>query len=291
MKVRLAFSVAAHLEPEVLLVDEVLAVGDARFQRKCLNKMEGVGREGRTVVFVSHNMPAITRLCPRAILFEDGQVCADGPTPEVAARYLMEGGAMGAVREWADPAAAPGGEIARLRAVRVRDASGEVTAIAGIREAIAVEMEYDVLRAGYRLMPNFHFLTEDGMIAFQTHDIDPEWLGRPRPAGRFVSRVVVPGNLLNECTMFVSAGMQAMEPTIPQFYEPDAVAFQVVDGLEAEESARGDHGGTIHGAVRPKLDWSNQWDPVFGDEFGTDVADPIGDANLLAQASARGKKA
>ena len=81
MYMRLAFAVAAHLEPEILLVDEVLAVGDARFQKKCLNKMQDVGQQGRTVLFVSHNMQAITRLCQRAILLEGGTMVQDGPVP------------------------------------------------------------------------------------------------------------------------------------------------------------------------------------------------------------------
>ena len=92
MKVRLAFAVAAHLEPEILIIDEVLAVGDARFQKKCMDKMKDVGKHGRTVLFVSHNMQAITRLCPRTILLSDGQVLADGPSPEMVSIYLNSEG-------------------------------------------------------------------------------------------------------------------------------------------------------------------------------------------------------
>jgi lipopolysaccharide transport system ATP-binding protein len=91
MKVRLAFSVAAHLEPELLIVDEVLAVGDADFQRKCLDKMEDVGQQGRTVLFVSHNMAAISRLCQRAIWLEEGRVIEDGPAHQVVASYMTSG--------------------------------------------------------------------------------------------------------------------------------------------------------------------------------------------------------
>jgi lipopolysaccharide transport system ATP-binding protein len=91
MRVRLAFAVAAHLEPEILIIDEVLAVGDAAFQQKCLNKMQDVGDEGRTVFFVSHNMPAVTRLCERVIMLSDGQLVADGPTHEIVARYMHGG--------------------------------------------------------------------------------------------------------------------------------------------------------------------------------------------------------
>src|SRR5690348_9588702 len=102
MYVRLAFAVAAHLEPEILIVDEVLAVGDVRFQKKCLNKMQDVGQQGRTVVFVSHSMAAITRLCSRTILLDEGRVLADGPTHQVVADYLNAGLGTSAEREWRD---------------------------------------------------------------------------------------------------------------------------------------------------------------------------------------------
>src|SRR2546421_4416499 len=102
MYLRLAFAVAAHLEPEILLVDEVLAVGDARFQRKCLDKMQDAGKQGHTVLLVSHNMPTITRLCPRTILLDQGHVLKDGPSHEVASEYLNGGLGMSAARVWPD---------------------------------------------------------------------------------------------------------------------------------------------------------------------------------------------
>ncbi len=116
MYVRLAFAVAAHLEPEILIVDEVLAVGDASFQRKCLDKMQEVSQHGRTVLFVSHNMPAITRLCERTILLDEGQVMSDGPSHQVVNAYLKSGLGTTAVREWLDKTKAPGNDIARLLA-------------------------------------------------------------------------------------------------------------------------------------------------------------------------------
>src|SRR5688500_6212020 len=126
MYLRLAFAVAAHLDPDILLVDEVLAVGDARFQRKCLDKMEDVRQAGRTVVFVSHHMPAVTRLCPRTILLEDGAITFDGPSHEAVGLYLGAGTRTNAGREWTDLRSAPGNEIVRLRALRVRTEDGEI---------------------------------------------------------------------------------------------------------------------------------------------------------------------
>ncbi|HEY0084154.1 MAG TPA: polysaccharide ABC transporter ATP-binding protein, partial [Pyrinomonadaceae bacterium] len=153
MYLRLAFAVAAHLEPEILIVDEVLAVGDSAFQKKCLNKMQDVGQEGRTVIFVSHNMPAVTRLCPRAIMLGQGQILADGPTPKVIHMYLDSGLGMAAAREWPESSNAPGDDFVRLRAVRVRDGQGEVSETMEIRQPVTIEIEYEVLRPGKRLSP------------------------------------------------------------------------------------------------------------------------------------------
>ncbi|MGH7926316.1 MAG: ABC transporter ATP-binding protein, partial [Candidatus Binatia bacterium] len=152
MQLRLAFAVAAHLEPEILLVDEVLAVGDIRFQKKCLSKMQDVGHHGRTVLFVSHDMNAVTRLCPRCLLLDDGRLIKDGVAHEVVSAYLHSGLSTTAAREWADPAKAPGGPLARLRAVTVRNEAGRVTDAVDIRKPITIETSYEVLKPGSVLM-------------------------------------------------------------------------------------------------------------------------------------------
>lgn len=257
MRLRLAFAVAAHLEPEILLVDEVLAVGDFRFQKRCLSKMDEVTRQGRTVLYVAHNMPAIARLCGRAILLAEGRVVQDGPAPEVIGTYLNSGQGTSAAREWPDPEKAPSGEIARLRAVRVLDEAGEVADTIDIRRPVRVEMEYDVLKPGYLLLPNMHFCNEEGVYAFGAQDLDPEWRGRRRPVGRYVSTVWIPGNLFAEGMFFVDANMNTLQPFIFQFQCRSAVAFQVVDSLEGD-SARGDWTGKMRGLVRPMLNWTTR---------------------------------
>ena len=145
MYLRLAFAVAAHLEPEILIVDEVLAVGDASFQKKCLNKMENVGQQGRTVLFVSHNMPAVTRLCQRVVLLSEGSVLEDGPSSHVVGAYLKSGLGTTAAREWekSDPER-PAGEVAGLLAVRILSESGAVVEAVDIRRPIRLEIEWDV---------------------------------------------------------------------------------------------------------------------------------------------------
>lgn len=257
MQLRLAFAVAAHLEPEILLVDEVLAVGDARFQKKCLSKMEDVGQHGRTVLFVSHNMPAVTRLCKRCLLLESGRLVKDGPAHEVVSAYLHSDTGTTAEREWADADSAPGGEIARLRAVKVRDQDGLISEALDIRQPVTIEMTFEVLRSGAVLLPFFMFYNEEGLLAFAANDLDPAWRGRPRPQGEYRSSVHIPGNLLAEGSLFVGAGLTSEGPVV-QFYVSEAVAFHVIDSLDGN-SARGDFGGHMLGVVRPMLPWSTQF--------------------------------
>ena len=260
MYVRLAFAVAAHLEPEILLVDEVLAVGDARFQRKCVDKMQDIGQQGRTVLFVSHSMPAITRLCPRTILLEEGRVLRDGPSHRVVSSYLVSGLGATAAREWPDLSQAPGNDMVRLRAVRVRTEDGRITDTVDIRRPVAIEMEYEVLKSGSQLVSNLHFYNEEGICVFVAADYDPSWRGKPRAEGRYVSTAWIPGNFLSEGSLIVGAAISTMNPVVVHIYERDAVAFQVIDTLDGN-SARGDYAGPMPGVVRPLLCWTTKFSP------------------------------
>ena len=262
MYMRLAFAVAAHLEPEILIVDEVLAVGDAQFQKKCLGKMQDVGQQGRTVLFVSHNMPAIARLCERVILLDGGRVVRDGSPHNAVGTYMTGEHGTTAVREWPDPATAPGGDVARLLAVRIRTQDGAIPEAVDIRRPVGVEMEYEILRAGHVLSPYCVFYTAEGVTAFTTDDLgDPAWGPRPRPEGHYVSTTWVPGNFLSEGTLFVSVGAITMDPVVRQFEERDVVAFHVVDTLDGD-SARGDWAGPMSGVVRPLLEWRTRFTPA-----------------------------
>jgi len=261
MYLRLAFAVAAHLEPEILIVDEVLAVGDAQFQRRCLDKMRDVSREGRTVLFVSHNMSAVSRLCNRTILLDGGLLSLDGPTQEVVCKYLSTGRATGGLREWDDPMKAPRGEIARLHAVRVRMQDEQIADAVDIRQPVGLEMEYDVLLPGYVMLAFFNVFNDTGIHVLELVDLDPEWRGRPRPAGRYGVTAWIPGNLLAEGLLVVSAGVTTLAPSILQFNELEAVSFHVFDSLDGD-SARGDWAGTMTSVVRPLLQWTTQFSPA-----------------------------
>ncbi|MGA8871635.1 MAG: ABC transporter ATP-binding protein [Candidatus Acidiferrales bacterium] len=255
MQTRLGFAVAAHLDPEILLVDEVLAVGDANFQRKCLQKMHDVSQQGRTVVFVSHNMQAVVRLCPRVILLDQGQVVRDGPAHEVVSTYLDSGSGCIASREWRDSNCAPGSAMGRLLAVRVRGEDGQVRETFDIRRSVMIEMEYEILKAGHVVIPYHNLENHEGIELFSALDRDPQWRRRPRPVGRYLSTVRIPGNFLNEGLHVVTSGIATLLPQKVEFYVRDAAAFHIVDS-PGDDTARSDWSHSLSGVVRPALTWT-----------------------------------
>src|SRR6266852_4341068 len=254
MYVRLAFAVAAHLEPEILIVDEVLAVGDVNFQRKCLNKMEDVRQHGRTILFVSHNMDAVTRLCQRAILVSHGVIQKDGSAAEVAGAYLLSSLRTTAERTWPSGDTAPGNNVVRLRGMRVRDEKGETLDNSDIRRRVGLEVVYEVLEPGHVLSCHLALSNESGVRLFGTSDLDPKWRA-PRPAGLFTSTAWIPGNFLAEGAVLISASVATFKPFRFHFVVRDVIGFHVTDPLEGG-SARGDWDGEVTGLVRPILPWT-----------------------------------
>jgi len=260
MYLRLAFSVAAHLNPEILMIDEVLAVGDAAFQRKCLNKMKEIREDGRTILFVSHNMQAVTRLCKRLIYLSHGVIVDDGPSDQVASTYLGSRLQSTSEKRWEINSDAPGNDITRLCSVRIRNEGGETTDTIDIRRPVGIEMEFEVLEPGHVLVPNYHFTSEDGVYVFVATDQDPEWHRRPRPTGRYISTAWIPGNFLSEGALRVGAAVSTMSPVFVHFFAESVIAFQVVESHEGH-SARGDYAGPMPGFVRPLLSWTTQFQP------------------------------
>jgi lipopolysaccharide transport system ATP-binding protein len=127
-----------------------------------------------------------------------------------------------------------------------------------IHKPIFIEMEFDILESGYKLLPFHCFINEEGACIFTIVDTDPNWQGRPRPSGKYISTVMIPGNLLSEGILFVESGLTTLEPRLWQFHERDVVSFQVIDSFDGN-TARGDWGGTFKGAVRPLLKWTNEY--------------------------------
>ncbi|MBC8140048.1 MAG: ABC transporter ATP-binding protein, partial [Armatimonadetes bacterium] len=247
MYVRLAFAVAAHLNPEILIVDEVLAVGDAQFQRKCLGKMQDVAQEGgRTVLFVSHNMAAVRALCNRALFLKNGQLTMDDSTDAVTALYVAEA-ETGAAELFFSPERSPSPDFF-LRHVRVLDQTGAVAPAIDGREPFTVEIAYTVSAPIANLRMKFGVQTPEGVLAAYTHD--PEWSTRPRHTpGEYVSQCVFPPHTFNEGTFLV--GIMADVPNERVLQQTDyALSFRIEDvaghGASAEKLA---------GIMRPKLEW------------------------------------
>jgi lipopolysaccharide transport system ATP-binding protein len=250
MYVRLAFAVAAHLEPEILIVDEVLAVGDAQFQKKCIGKMEEVGNEGRTVIFVSHSMPTVTSLCSRAILLESGRVVKDGPTSEVVMHYYTSGQSSPASADFSRTHV--GDTYVRLLKGEIKNGRGEVALESYIDEPIVVEMTFEVLQeVAFNLVPNFYFYTAEGAIAF----VSMSNVRKINEKGRYMAACHIPGGLLNEGAYFIAFAISSFGAGVKvHFFEHDALSVNIID-LMRDVSTRSEWVGAMPGVVRPKLFW------------------------------------
>jgi lipopolysaccharide transport system ATP-binding protein len=250
MRVRLAFAVAAHLDPEILLIDEVLAVGDVAFQKRCLDKMGEVTKEGRTVIFVSHNMGAVRSLCREVVLLEAGAIVSKGAVHQVVDEYLFMMGRRVVARGqvvWS-PGSGPGSDHIRCDALRLLDGEGEVRSVFLATEAVIVEFEYTVHKVlkGFR----FHltFATERGEVAFRTTDHN-----RRRAVlkpGKYVASCVIPADLLNkrQYVVMIGGGIPGVRAHIESV---SALTFQVQGGS---------HGSNFPekwpGVVAPKVKWN-----------------------------------
>jgi lipopolysaccharide transport system ATP-binding protein len=258
MFMRLAFSVAAHLDPEILLVDEVLAVGDAQFQKKCLGRMEELGHSGRTVIFVSHSMPSVLRLCPRVILLDRGDVVADGRASGVIRHYLESGFGSTAQREWGTPDEGPGDKVVRLKSVRVVTEDGSSAEDVDIERAVGIEVEYWHLSDAPAISPSvgLHFFNEEGVCLFISHDgNNRRWRETQRQRGIVTATCWIPGNYLAEGRISVDVWVIDFRQKTDHASERDAVSFQVVD-RSSGSGVRGEYANDWPGVVRPMLDWS-----------------------------------
>lgn len=250
MYVRLAFAVAANLDPEIMVIDEVLAVGDAAFQRKCLGKMSENAGAGRTVLFVSHNMAAINRLCSRAILLDKGRLIADGSAAEVTAKYLSNAEGESGIRSW-DLPNAPGTSELRLLSVQLLGEDGQTVSVVDVRERLVLRIEYFVQQPGLRFRCTLGFTTQ-GIYAFAA--MEPKEEVRAQ-RGVYYSSITVPPHLLAEgeyvinVSIFSSSGAKVHYVSLR-----DAISFQVYDTMTGD-SSRGDYAQNFAGVVRPLLQW------------------------------------
>jgi lipopolysaccharide transport system ATP-binding protein len=251
MYLRLAFAVAAHLEPEILMVDEVLAVGDVAFQERCLGKIQEVAQSGRTVLLVSHNMGAILRLCRRVLYFNGGSIASDGPAAETVAEYIRANTEVSG--RGADLSSHPNatGEEARITAIRVTTSDGEPAGVINSDSPFLIEVDYE-----WRKSVPLGRLTIDvrdsaHQVIFVTHDDDqPALRGVPRKTGRYTARCMVPGFLLNSGDYYISVHVSI--PGVKWCVQIDYVATFRIDASAG--LAAGD-GGNRPGVILPLLEW------------------------------------
>jgi lipopolysaccharide transport system ATP-binding protein len=226
MLMRLAFAVAAHLDQEILFVDEVLAVGDAEFQRKCLGKMGEVSQQGRTVLFVSHSMAAITRLCPRTIWFKSGRVEADGPSTEVVGSYLASGLAARAI--WRNPTPGdPSDSPVQLLGARVLSTDETPLNVVEFSSPFKIEIEYDVLRPLKDPTIILRVIDSIGQMLWTSYETDPDrWsVGSVKEPGRYVAVCEIPGHLLPPGPYRVDLG--ARNPAVAYCGYEGVLSFEV----------------------------------------------------------------
>jgi homopolymeric O-antigen transport system ATP-binding protein len=246
MQMRLAFAVAAHLEPEILFIDEVLAVGDAAFQKKCLGKMGDISKEGRTIIFVSHNMTALRALCKRLLWLEAGQVKESGDSDEIINRYLQNHRGDNLESIWRDDSTAPGNDRVRLRSVRVilpADSTDPIT----VHTPLRIEFTYWNYAPGTMLNVSMILNNlEEACVFASASDFVA------RPAGLIRHTVEIPGDLLNAGSYYINV-IVVKDASIGILFQNNVVAFEVAEG-----EVVGNWYGKLPGAVRPKLHWESE---------------------------------
>ena len=257
MQVRLGFAVAAHLESEVLLIDEVLAVGDIEFQKRCLGKMDEVTNSGRTILFVSHQLPMIASLCDHCMLMEGGRVVASGPTSEVIHRYQSGVEANAASIDFSNDANRPSDGVASLLSAWVESQDGERRFEYSLMEPVRICVKYRI-HEGLKVtpQPNLHITDSGGNYVFVTspHDWGDE---RARTPGDYVAAVEIPAHFLNDGMYSVGVALNHFEIGLQTaFFERGALTFNIVDRIaDNEMRAQSRWGGRIPGVVRPLFDW------------------------------------
>lgn len=253
MYLRLAFAVAAHLEPEILVVDEVLAVGDADFQRKCLGKMGDVAQQGRTVLFVSHNMSSILRLTEETLVLEKGKVLLRAPSAEAVDYYLNRGLSKLGERFWEEDEVPASAAPFRPLAIRVRAKDGAVSDTVRSVEPFTIEIEYALSEDLTGLRVGFYLMSTRGEPIFTSFDTDSSELFQAFPArarGTYTSRCVIPANTLNEGRFVL--GINASSYHIRRYFQDEQALTFSVDA----SGAPGTHWPEPRpGGVRPVLDW------------------------------------
>lgn len=251
MYVRLAFAVAAHLDPDILVVDEVLAVGDAEFQKKCLGKMNDVATEGRTILFVSHSMQAINRLCSQVLILNGGRVFRHGETSDMTSVYMAGNSEIKLSRSW-DLNKAPGSDEVKLSSIELLKDGQPIYSAVSVQDKVTVQIKYYVGEPSTKFRIALLFYVND-VCAFVT--MEPSELVRGE-VGQYISEVDIPAHLLNERQYSITVSVFTSKGEKNRFiFERDVLGFQVIDPMTMSISARGDYSQRFDGVVRPFLKW------------------------------------
>ena len=259
MYLRLAFSVAAHLEPEILVVDEVLAVGDAEFQRKCLGKMSDVAQEGRTVLFVSHNMSAVMRLTDEAIVLDKGKMVYRAPTQEAVEFYMSSGFSQTSERRWQESEIPASAHPFRPIAMRVIDPRGVSPDTVRSIEPLTIELEYEIDEPIQGLRVGIYLLTIRGDLVFTAFDTDSaaeyDRFGTRQP-GKYISRCQVPADFFNEGQYVL--GINASSFRVKRYFQDEHALTFTIDSM----GAPGKQWPEVRlGVIRPRLSWQIEEQP------------------------------
>lgn len=247
MYVRLAFGVAAHLEPEILIVDEVLAVGDAEFQKKCLGKMKDVSGEGRTVIFVSHNMGAISSLCNSCLLLNNGILSMNGNTQEVINKYYRQ------LVSQPLPVFSTSNNSDKdvdVISIKINGEENIKEYSVNIYESFTIEIKYRINKTGNKPSAQFVFQLSSGEVAFVSSN--PDMNNTFHELGIYTSILEIPANFLNSTDYIISASIITMSPLMFHFSQP-ILTLNVIDSIDS--ITRTGYNGNIPGAVRPLLNW------------------------------------
>lgn len=252
MMVRLGFAVAAHLEPEILIVDEVLAVGDAEFQKKAIGKMKDVSsQKGRTVLFVSHNMSSIKSLCQEGVYLKNGQIKYTGIIENTITNYLSEEASIKTKVTW-EKNDRPGDGAAFLISAKLIDENLNDITTVSIKDKIGIEFIYEVLQEGVSRIPNIHLFTVKGDYVFVSGDKDKPEL---KKKGIFRTIMWIPSNLLNTETYIVGIALSTMSPVKVHFYAQEALIFEIVEDINHRQN---EYKQIIPGLIRPDLNWDTE---------------------------------
>jgi lipopolysaccharide transport system ATP-binding protein len=262
MQMRLAFPVAAHLDCEVLLIDEVLAVGDAEFQRKCVGRMRGLQDIGRTVLIVSHQSSTISSLCNRGIVLHQGTIEFIGNAQEAVSRHFPgRGGSANSLHDFDVQGRIVGNHRARLHRAWTENQKGEIARCFDLAEPIYIRMEYSTLRSvALFQFPNFHVYDEQRNPVFVTSPAMCEFAATANFEGRLLAGCAIPQNLLNTGLFFIGVAVTSLDPGIDvAFHEQDLLVIEITEDVSKTiNTSRNHYAGALPGSLRPRLEWQIQ---------------------------------